>query len=340
MHLTTLIRRRLAAGVLALTGLTGATAQAQPVVPPPGPRPTAADRNLPPSDVKVDPKTGTLDVPLGGTARYTPPDNKPITDIVNRSEDVLEVRVDPKSPTTLLFVGRRPGFTRLTVTYTDGTEQVFDVVVRPDLDLLRNVIKLAVPTANVEVIPGVGTAVILTGYVTKPEDADTILRIASDATQGDATSLVNAIQVGGVQHVLIDVTIASVEPDQAPGPRVLVRRSTGRGPGSAASSRAGRRERALAGSGPSTSRPPRRPGQHRGRDQPRVHGRPSGPPVGQPGQVPVRAEARHPDRPAGLLPQRRPAGRPRPGVRDQRPGGRPPAGRDRTRSPPDRVRER
>lgn len=203
MHLTALVRRRLAAGVLALVGLSGGWAQAQ-----------QAESPLPPADVKVDARTGALIVPLGGVVQFKPTVPKPIRDIVNRNDAVLDARVDPRNPGQLILAGRRPGSSRLTLVQggkDDEVQTVYEVIVQPDYDLLRNVLKRTVPTANIEVIPGVGSAVILSGYVIRPEDADTVLRVASDATGGDVNSIVNAIQVGGVSHVQIDLTIAQVD---------------------------------------------------------------------------------------------------------------------------------
>jgi len=203
MHLTKRIRRCLTAGLLTLGAVMVPTAPAQEAIGP-----------LPPADVKIDPRTGALIVPLGGAVQFKPPTMKPIRDIINRNDDVLDARIDPRAPTTLILVGRRPGASRLTLIQgpkDDETQSIFDVVVQADYDLLRNVIKRSIPTSNVEVIPGVGNAIILTGYVTRPEDADIIQRIASDATGGNITNIINSIQVGGVQHVLIDLTIAQVD---------------------------------------------------------------------------------------------------------------------------------
>ncbi|MCZ2341169.1 MAG: hypothetical protein LC104_05155 [Bacteroidales bacterium] len=203
MHLTALVRRRLVAGFLTLVGLSGGWAQAQ-----------QPDSPLPPVDVKVDARTGALIIPLGGVVQFKPPVPKPIRDIVNRNDAVLDARVDPRNPAQLILAGRRPGSSRLALVQGSKDEEIqstYEVIVQPDYDLLRNVLKRTVPTANVEVIPGVGSAVILSGYVVRPEDADTILRIASDATGGQVNSIVNALQVGGVSHVQLDLTIAQVD---------------------------------------------------------------------------------------------------------------------------------
>lgn len=215
MHPLRIARRRLLGGLAAsIVGLSGTTATmaqqpaaAQPVAP------LAKE-----PEVRVG-KSGELLVPLGGVVRFTP---KPagFKDVLNQNQEVLTVAQDAADANALLLTGRIPGLTRLVVTYADGRSTQYEVIVQPDYDLLRRVIQRAVPTASVEVIPGVGTGVILTGYVNKVEDVDIILRIAEAATAGaggqqpggaQQQNVINAIQVGGVQHVQIEVVVAQVD---------------------------------------------------------------------------------------------------------------------------------
>ncbi|HVK18149.1 MAG TPA: hypothetical protein VM533_14490, partial [Fimbriiglobus sp.] len=79
-----------------------------------------------------------------------------------------------------------------------------------DLTLLRALIRRTVPTAAVDVQPGIGNVIILSGYVTSPQDAETITRLAGSAV-GNPNNLINAVQVGGGQQVQIDVVVASVD---------------------------------------------------------------------------------------------------------------------------------
>jgi pilus assembly protein CpaC len=214
--------RRLLLGSLAasILGFGGTRAGAQPAQP--APQPAAAAQ----PDAKLG-KSGELLVPLGGVVRFVP---KPTgwNDVLTEGQDIVSAIPDPANANAILLSGRSPGITRIRVTYPDGKATSYEVVVQADFDLLRRVIQRAVPTANVDVIPGVGRAVILTGFVNKPEDADVILRIAQAAVQGTGgaggggggaggggpggqTGVINAIQVGGVQHVQIEVVIAQVD---------------------------------------------------------------------------------------------------------------------------------
>jgi pilus assembly protein CpaC len=204
MHRFKYLRRRALAGLAALAGMTAGTALAQPPA-------KAPDQPGGPADVRMDKTTGALIVPLGGAVRFTPAANKLIADVFVRNEDVLQARFDAANPKTLILTGRQAGATQITVTFDDKARAVYDVVVQPDYELLRQVIRRTVPTATVDVVPGVGNVIILTGFVTRPEDSDTIARIASSAVGGNVTNVINNLQIGGAQHVLIDVVLAQVD---------------------------------------------------------------------------------------------------------------------------------
>jgi len=220
MHRFELTRRLLIGSLAAVVGFQGIpAAKAQPA---------AAAPTAKPSNVRVG-KTGELLVPLGGIVEFVPkiPGERTIKDTLTGNEQVLQTRPSQTNPNGVLLVGLNPGVTKLTFTLDNGAKAEFEVVVQPDYDLLKRVIQRAVPTASVEVLPGVGTAVILTGYVNKPEDAAIIERIAggavgtpgttgpgaggAGAATGGNANIINAIQVGGVQHVMIEVVIAQVD---------------------------------------------------------------------------------------------------------------------------------
>ncbi|CAN5427397.1 hypothetical protein BH11PLA2_BH11PLA2_11750 [soil metagenome] len=217
MHPMNTTRRLLLAG---LAAFVGGSAIAQPPAKAP-PVPDAAAPQAKAADVRVG-KNGELLVPLGGIVRFTPKLPKPFKDVLTSNDAIVTVRPDA-DPASVQLVGQTPGVTKLTFTLIDDTKGEFEVVVQPDYELLKKVIAKAVPTASIEVIPGVGNSIILSGYVNRPEDSETVLRIASAATgnQGapaggaagaaGGSNIINAIQVGGLQHVQIEVTFASVD---------------------------------------------------------------------------------------------------------------------------------
>ena len=141
-------------------------------------------------------------------------------------EDILGVRLDPNNPKLLLLNGKSPGLSQLTIVQKDRPDLKYEVLVQPDLTQLRSLIKRTVPTASVDVQPGIGNVVILSGYVTNPQDADIVARLANSAVGGNNANVINAIQVGGVQQVEIDVVIASIRLGEA---RAAVECVPGRG---------------------------------------------------------------------------------------------------------------
>lgn len=176
-------------------------------------QPPTGDSKVPIPKANVD-KTGAVIVPLGGAVVFDPKAEGPIADIAVGQDGILKAAPLPGDPTKLLLSGKGPGLSTLTITVKDKPPMKFDVVVEPDLAQLRNLIKSTVPTSNVEVRPGVGNVIVLSGYVTGPQDADLIGRLANSAVGGSANNVINAIQVGGVQQVQIDVVIASVDRNQ------------------------------------------------------------------------------------------------------------------------------
>ena len=189
------------ASVLALALVALATGNAQPD--PKNPATAAVD------------KTGAIIVPLGQLVSFAPPGLEgPPTDIVLSNDAVLGVRLDPNDPKKLLLTGKAAGVTQLAIAQKDRPALKFDILVQPDLAQLRNLIKRTVPTATVDVQPGIGSTIVLSGYVTSPADADIVARLANSAVGGSNAGVINAVQVGGVQQVQIDVVIASVDRNQ------------------------------------------------------------------------------------------------------------------------------
>ena len=197
--------RRTLTNRLLLAGLTAASLAAAPGAL--RAQPAAA----PSADARVDKNTGAILVPLGSVARYDTKADKLPVDLFIRDDAVAAVRLDLQNPKVLVITGKQAGVTEVTVTFEDRTRKNFTVLVQPDLDLLRKTLKQTVPTANVEVQPGVGGTIILSGYVNQPNDGDLVARIASSAVGGNVNNVINAIQVGGAQHVQIDVTVAQVD---------------------------------------------------------------------------------------------------------------------------------
>ncbi len=206
MHLTTIFRRRMIAGMAALAGLVGGSAVAQQPMPVPA-QPGKQDDS---SAIKVG-KLGELIVPVSGLATFDPKSGLKITAIDVSNGDVLDAKANAPELKTVQLTGKLGGASKLTITFADQSKATYTVIIQPDYEQLKFVLKKAVPTASIEVIPGVGNVIILSGTVSRPEEADTAIRIASSAVGGQTQNVINALNVGGSQHVAIDVTVAQVD---------------------------------------------------------------------------------------------------------------------------------
>jgi len=203
MHPKRNSRRLLLGSVVLAAGMSVAVGYGQqPVAPPTSPVAGV---------VQMD-KSGALLVPLGGLVTFDPKFGPKdiLTDIIVARDDILSVRLDPQNPGKLLMTGRAAGLTQLILVVKDKPRLVYEVLVQPDLNLLRGLIKRHVPTAAVDVSPGVGNVIIMSGYVASPQDADIVERLAITAV-GNVQNVINAVQVGGGQQVQIDVVVASVD---------------------------------------------------------------------------------------------------------------------------------
>lgn len=212
MHLTTIFRRRMLAGMAALTGLVGGTAVAQPNLPVPAQpgKPAAPGQTPDTGEIKVG-KLGELIVPVSGLSTFDPKTGQKVTALEVSNGDVLDARPVAPELTRVQLTGKLGGASKLTITFADQSKATYTVIVQPDYEQLKFVLKRAVPTANIDIIPGVGNVIILSGMVSRPEEADTAIRIASSAVGGNTQNVINALNVGGSQHVAIDVTVAQVD---------------------------------------------------------------------------------------------------------------------------------
>lgn len=214
MHLTTILRRRMLAGMAAVAGLVGGSAVAQQPMPVPAQpqpaKPTQPGQAPEIGDIKVG-KLGELIVPVSGLATFDPKTDQRISSIEVSNGDVLDAKAVAPDLKKVQLTGKLGGASKLKVTFADRSEATYTVIVQPDYEQLKFVLKKAVPTANIEIIPGVGNVIILSGTVSRPEEADTAIRIASSAVGGQTNNVINALNVGGSQHVAIDVTVAQVD---------------------------------------------------------------------------------------------------------------------------------
>jgi pilus assembly protein CpaC len=244
MHRTNTVPRMTYWGVLLsvlLAGVVAAGAGAQERAQPPAGGPAGGP---------AGPRVPVITIPVNGTYRLESPfrvDGKPtvIRTVVNENENVLRVQALADTPTAVLLVGLARGTSRVTLTDINNNRAAFDVIVEIDIALLRTTIRKAVPTSNVEPVLAGSRVVILTGWVERAEDVDTIMRTVQTligavvavpvapppgtpvpaggaaaapppptVVAEGAPQVINAMRVGGVQQVQLDVIVARVSRDE------------------------------------------------------------------------------------------------------------------------------
>jgi pilus assembly protein CpaC len=147
-----------------------------------------------------------LIVPLNGFVKLQMSNKQPIAKVVNPKENAVNIRTMQGDPTTVLIIGQQPDVTRIELTDTNGRTETFEVIVQADIEYLRTQLRRAVPTANVTPIPTSNNTIILAGTVTRAED----INIVQSVVQSIGFQSVNALRVGGVQQVQLDVIVARV----------------------------------------------------------------------------------------------------------------------------------
>jgi len=204
MHPKKLARTWAGAGLLALglAALGGTPANAQPKASPPT---ATADR------------TGAISVAIGGQLRFQMKSKKRIAEAFNENDRVVRVLADANDPTSLILIGVAAGTSRLEVTDVDGGKETYLIVVQRDVEMLRQLIRKTLPTANVEITPvgDAGVNIILSGYVANEGDRETIRSLAAAVGLNVAVSTVTVGGGGNVPHVQLDVTLANVNRSRA-----------------------------------------------------------------------------------------------------------------------------
>ena len=125
-------------------------------------------------DAKPPQVTGTLIVPIGGTQRLQMTKKQVIAKAINRNEAVLRVSPVYGDPTTVLLNGLEPGVAIVTLIDEAAKEENFQIIVQLDVEYLKSLLKRAVPTANIDPIPGANNTIVLRGTVARAEDVEVV----------------------------------------------------------------------------------------------------------------------------------------------------------------------
>jgi pilus assembly protein CpaC len=161
-------------------------------------------------------KSQAVQVPINGSQILEMSKKQRIKDIDVQDQNIARVDFVQGSDfrRVMILGGAQAGLTKLVLTDNDGNKETFDIIVEFNVAFLKRVLSQAAPTANIQIIQGTGNTLILTGTVGQATDIDVIMRTAVGAI-GDPTKIVNAMRVGGVQQVQLDVVIARVARSKA-----------------------------------------------------------------------------------------------------------------------------
>jgi pilus assembly protein CpaC len=115
------------------------------------------------------------------------------------------VRALPLSPNQIQVSALKPGLTQINIWDEKKEVHAIDVLVYGDARELHNLLKSEFPDASLHVRP-LASSVIISGFVSNPDSVSRIVRIAEDYYP----KVINNMQVGGVQQVLLHVKVMEV----------------------------------------------------------------------------------------------------------------------------------
>jgi pilus assembly protein CpaC len=138
--------------------------------------------------------------------------------VIDLPRDIKDVLVaDPKIANAVVrsaqrayIIGAAVGQTNI-VFFDSAGQQIaaYDIAVKRDLNGARAALKQTLPNADIQ-IEGIGDAVILTGSVASPIEAQQAVDLAARLV-GGTDKIVNSITVRGRDQVMLKVTVAEVQ---------------------------------------------------------------------------------------------------------------------------------
>ena len=140
--------------------------------------------------------------------------------VIDLPRDIKDVLVaDPKIANAVIpsaqrayIIGAAVGQTNIVFFDAQGQQiAAYDIAVKRDLNGVRTALRQAFPNSDIQ-IEGVGDAVMLTGSVSSPIEAQQAQDIATRLA-GSAEKVVNNIVVRGRDQVMLKVTVAEVQRD-------------------------------------------------------------------------------------------------------------------------------
>ncbi len=112
------------------------------------------------------------------------------------------------SPRQVYLTGKEPGTTTLTLWGSGGEIfAIYDIVVSPDLMLLKQMLHTVIPMETDIKVLSTGDMVSLSGTVSSTANLNTALSLAEAAAP---ERVINLMQVGGVHQIMLEVRIAEM----------------------------------------------------------------------------------------------------------------------------------
>ncbi|MEM8873466.1 MAG: pilus assembly protein N-terminal domain-containing protein [Planctomycetota bacterium] len=149
---------------------------------------------------------GDVRMPVAGSQVITT--NRPFTRVSVGSPDIAEV--NPLGVDSLLVTAKATGHTQLILWDEDDQSEMIQLAVEPDFAALRDAMLVAFPNEDISITP-VGNTIALQGRVSDIDTAEQILEVASTF----ADEVVNLLEIGGGQTVMLRVRFAEVSRDMS-----------------------------------------------------------------------------------------------------------------------------
>jgi pilus assembly protein CpaC len=145
---------------------------------------------------------------IGGTQKLQAASKKKLLTVESEKANIVKISPIEGDPTTVLLTGLEAGSTRVRLVDESNKEESVEVIVQFDVQYLKSLLTQAVPSSSVTPIPGANNTIILTGSVARAEDVQVVLSTAGSVVGADR--IINALRVGGVMQVQLDVVVATV----------------------------------------------------------------------------------------------------------------------------------
>lgn len=156
---------------------------------------------LPSLIYKVDGPSGRLDMTIN-TSRILTMTQK-IAQLHINNPNILSYTA--LSPNQVQISAKATGVTQVNLWGEDQQVRTVDVIIYGDVKELEMVLQATFPNATLKIVP-VANAVLISGFVDRPEHIDRIVRIAEQYFP----KVINNLTLGGVQQVLLHVKIFEV----------------------------------------------------------------------------------------------------------------------------------